>query len=103
MSDARYPQFNSAGPPKVLYSCTRTPLRKAFITEERDCLKTGRGSCDAKSADLIKAGTKTNVDFVAGSGTSTYDQLLQEARHECSKALGDQQDVEFSILEAEKS
>jgi hypothetical protein len=103
ISDARYAQFKSAGSPKVLYSCTRTPMRKAFIKEEKDCLKTGRSSCDARIDDLVKAGTKINVDFVAGAGMSTYDQVLMEARHSCSTAVGRTETVEFSILESEKS
>ena len=85
------------------FSCTRTPTRKAFITEERDCLKTGRSNCEAKIDDMVKAGTKVNVDFVAGGGMSTYDQLLREARQACSKAAGSTEAVEFRILEAEKS
>jgi hypothetical protein len=103
ISDARYAQFKGASPPKVLYSCTRTPTRKAFITEERDCLKTGRSNCEAKIDDMVKAGTKVNVDFVAGDGMSTYDQLLMEARRSCSKAFGSTEAVEFRILEAEKT
>src|SRR5512137_591528 len=88
ISDARYAQFKGASSPKVLYSCTRTPARKAFSTEERECLKTGRSNCDAKIDDMVKAGTKVNVDFVAGDGVSTYDQLLREARQACNQAVG---------------
>jgi len=103
ISDARYAQYKGASPPKVLYSCTRTPTRKAFITEWRDCLKTGRSSCEARIDDMVKAGTKVNVDFVAGDRMSTYDQLLIEARRSCSKAYDSTEAVEFRILEAEKS
>jgi hypothetical protein len=103
ISDARYARFQGASSPKVLFSCTRTPTRKAFITEERKCLKTGRSSCEAEIDDMVKAGTKVNVDFVAGDGTSTYDQLLREAKQTCSKAVGSEEVVEFRILEAEKS
>jgi hypothetical protein len=103
ISDARYSQFKGASPPKALYSCTRTPARNSFLTQERECLATGRSSCDAKIDDLVKAGTKVNVDFVAGDGMSTYDQLLIEARHSCSKAFGSTGTVEFRVLEAEKS
>ena len=103
ISDARYARFQGASPPKVLFSCTRTPTRKAFITEERECLKTGRSNCEAKIDDMVKAGTKVNVDFVAGDGISTYDQLLREAKQTCNKAIGSEEVVEFRILEAEKS
>ena len=103
ISDARYAQFKGASTPKVLYSCTMTPTRKSFITEEKDCLKTGRSNCEAKINDLVKAGTKVNVDFVAGDGMSTYDQLLMEARRSCSKAFGSTEAVEFQILEEDKS
>jgi hypothetical protein len=103
ISDARYAHFKGAGSPKVLYSCTRTPMRKAFIAEERDCLTTGRSNCDTKIDALVKAGTKVNVDFVAGAGRATYDQLLLEARRSCSKGVGSTETVEFRILEAEES
>ena len=103
ISDARYAQYKGASSPKVLYSCTMTPTRKSFITEEKDCLKTGRSNCEAKINDLVKAGTKVNVDFVAGDGMSTYDQLLMEARRSCSKAIGSTEAVEFRILEEDKS
>ena len=103
ISDARYARFKVASSPKVLYSCTRTPTRKAFSTEERACLKTGRSNCEAMIDELVKAATKTSVDFVAGAGMSTYDQLLREARQACSKAVGSTVTVEFRILEAEKS
>ena len=103
ISDARYARFQGASPPKVLFSCTRTPTRKAFITEERKCLKTGRSNCEAEIDDMVKAGTKVNVDFVAGDGISTYDQLLREAKQTCNKAIGSEEVVEFRILEAEKS
>ncbi len=52
---------------------------------------------------MVKAGTKVNVDFVAGDGISTYDQLLREAKQTCNKAIGSEEVVEFRILEAEKS
>jgi hypothetical protein len=103
ISDARYARFKGASSPKVLYSCTRTPARKSFLTQERQCLKTGRSSCEAKIDELVKAGTKIDVDFVAGDGMSTYDKLLVKARHSCSQALGSTETVEFRILEAEQS
>jgi len=103
ISDARYARFKGASSPKVLYSCTRTPTRGAFNREERACLKTGRSNCEAKIDELVKAATKTSVDFVAGAGVSTYDQVLMEARHSCVKGVGSAETVEFRILEAEKS
>jgi hypothetical protein len=103
ISDARYAQFKGASPPKVLYSCTRTPTRKSFTREEKDCLKTGRSNCEAKIDDMVKAGTKVNVDFVAGDGISTYDQLLREAKQACHTAIGSEEVVEFRILEAAKT
>jgi hypothetical protein len=103
ISDARYARFKGASSPKVLYSCTRTPTRKAFSTEERACLKTGRSNCEARIDDMVKTGTKVNVDFLAGDGMSTYDQLVMAARRSCSKAVGSTETVEFRILEAEKS
>jgi hypothetical protein len=103
ISDARYARYQGASPPKVLFSCTRTPTRKAFYREEKDCLKTGRSNCEAKIDELVKAATKTNVDFVVGDGISTYDQLLREAKQTCNKAIGSEEVVEFRILEAAKT
>ena len=103
ISDARYARFKGASSPKVLYSCTRTPTRGAFSRDERACLKTGRSNCEAKIDELVKAATKTSVDFVAGAGMSTYDQVLMEARQSCGKGVGSTETVEFRILEAEKS
>ena len=102
ISDTRYAQYKGASSPKVLYSCTRTPTRAAFITKERECLETGRSSCEAMIDDLVKTATKVNVDFIAGDGMSTYDQLLMEARRSCSKGVGSTETAEFRILEAEE-
>jgi hypothetical protein len=103
IADARYARYQGASPPKVLFSCTGTPTRKAFSREEKNCLKTGRSNCEARIDELVKATTKTNVDFVAGAGMSTYDQVLMEARRSCVKGVGSTETVEFRILEAEKS
>ena len=103
LSDAKYSQFKRAAPPKLVYSCVRKPTRESFLREEKACLKTGRASCDEKVRELIEAGTRTEFDFVAGLGTSTYDTLLQEARRECSRTDGSTEPGEFKVLEADKS
>ena len=103
LSDAKYSQFKQAAPPKLVYSCVRKPTRESFLREEKACLKTGRASCDEKVRELIEAGTRTEFDFVAGLGTSTYDTLLQEARRECSRTDGSTEPGEFKVLEADKS
>ena len=103
LSDAKYSQFKQAAPPKLVYSCVRKPTRESFLREEKACLKTGRASCDEKVRELIEAGTRTEIDFVAGLGTSTYDTLLQEARRECSRTDGGTEPGEFKVLEADKS
>lgn len=103
ISDTRYSAFKNIGPPKLLYSCTSTPTREAFLSEERNCLATGRSNCDAEIDDLVKAGTKVKVDFVAGSGILTYAQLLKDARHECIKTAGNTETIEFTVLQAEQT
>jgi hypothetical protein len=103
LSDAKYSQFKRAAPPKLVYSCVRKPTRTSFLREEKACLKTGRASCDEKVKELIEAGTETEVDFVAGSETSTYDTLLQEASRECSRIHENTEPGEIKVLEADKN
>ena len=103
LSDEKYSQFNRAAPPKLVYSCVRQPTRESFLREERACLQTGRANCDDKVRELVEAGTRTEVDFVAGLESSTYDTLLQEARRECSRTDGSTEPGEFKVLEADKS
>ncbi len=103
ISDARYSEFKTLAAPRLLYSCKMTPTRNSFLPEERKCLKTGRSNCDAKIDDLVKAGTKMDVDFLGGSRFSTYDQVLSEARHACNKTVGNTGTIEFVILEAEET
>lgn len=101
LSDAEYSRFKSLSPPKLLYSCTRTPTREAFVAEVRKCSKTGRSNCEAEIDDLVKAGTKTEVVFVAGE--STYDQLHQEVRAKCIMTSGRKETIEFRVIESEKA
>jgi hypothetical protein len=103
ISDARYAQFNSLAAPKLLYSCTRSPTRKSLNRQVKDCMKSGRANCDAIVDDLVKAGTRTDVDFVGGAEGSTYDQVLEEARRDCRRHFGTTEPGEFKVLEAEKS
>lgn len=103
ISDARYSQFKRISPPKLLYSCTRKPTRESFIPEERACRKTGRAGCDQEVDRLVEARTETQVDFVAGQGTSTYDELLQEAKRKCKGNVENMEPGELRVLEADKS
>lgn len=103
ISDVKYSEFKQARPPKLLYSCTRTPTRESFNPEVKACAKTGRSNCEAGIDDLVKKGTVTSVYFVAGKGTSTYDELLKEARRECAKTVGNTEQTEFEILEADET
>ena len=101
LTDANYSKFKNLSPPKLLYSCTRTPTREAFVSEVRECLKTGRSNCESEIDDLVKAGTKTEVEFVAGE--STYDQLLKEVRANCIMTSGRKETIEFRIIESEEA
>ena len=101
ISDAKYSQFKNTRPPRLLYSCTRTPTRDAFNEKVRECSNVGRSNCEAGIDELVKTGTRTDVEFVAGA--STYDQLLKEARHKCGVTLGRKETVEFRIIEADKT
>jgi hypothetical protein len=101
LSDAEYSKFRNLSPPKLLYSCTRTPTRKAFVSKVRECSTTGRSNCEAMIDDLVKTGTKTEVEFVAGE--STYDQLRNEVRARCITTFGRQETVEFKIIESEET
>lgn len=103
MSDAKYSRFNSAAPPKLLYSCTRKPTRESLAPQLRACIDTGRAGCAEKVDEWVETGSTTEVDFVAGSGTSTYDELLQTARHKCSAHVGNLGSGEFEVIESDQS
>jgi hypothetical protein len=100
MPSARYTKFQGTAAPKLLYSCTTTPTRNSFLPDVRRCSATGRSNCDAEVDDLVKAGTQTQVDFVAGA---PYDELLKRARHECSKSAGSSKTAELKVLEGDET
>lgn len=102
MSDARYSRFQNAAPPKLLYSCTRKPMRESLTPEVRACIDSGRAGCEQVVDEWVEARTETEVDFVAGPGTSTYDEVLQEARRRCQGTVGNMGSGEFKVLEADE-
>ena len=103
MSDAKYSRFNSAAPPKLLYSCTRKPTRESLAPQRRACTDSGRAGCAEKVDEWVEAGSTTEVDFVAGSGTSTYDELLQTAKRKCNAHTANLESGEFDVIESDQS
>jgi hypothetical protein len=100
MSSARYTKFQGSPAPKLLYSCTTTPTRNSFLPDVQRCSATGRSNCESEIDGLVKAGTRTHVDFVAGA---PYDQLLKSARHDCTKSAGSTSTSELKILEGQET
>jgi hypothetical protein len=103
ISAVKYSEFERTRPPKLLYSCTRTPTRESLNAEVIACAKLGRSNCEAGLDDLVKKGTVTNVYVVAGSGKSKYDELLKKARRDCARSVSSTEQAAFEILEADES
>jgi hypothetical protein len=103
ISDARYSEFKHLVPPKILYSCARKPSRESALQHERECLATGRAGCDLDVDKWVEAGAKTTVDFAAGSGKSSYDELLRDAKQYCAGSVENMGPGEFRVLEAGKT
>ena len=102
-SDAQYSRFKTLAPPKLLYSCTRKPTSDALLRQTRDCAKSGRSGCEQKAYESGQAETATMVEFVGGAETSTYDELLRDARRKCAEDSGSMGDGKLAVLEAEKN
>ena len=102
ISDAKYSRFERLAPPKVLYSCTRKPTRESLVGRVRACIDTGRAGCEQELDQWVEAGTETVVDFEAGSTTSTYDEVLQQAKRNCKSNVGNMGPGEFEVLEADE-
>lgn len=100
ITDARYSEFTQLAPPKLLYSCTRKPTPEALLRQARECAQSGRAGCDQKAYESGEAETETTVEFVGSQGESTYDELLQEAKQNCTETLGDMGDGKLKVLEA---
>jgi hypothetical protein len=103
ISDAKYTEFQQLASPKILYSCTRKPTRDSLVEQYRECAQTGRAGCDEQAYESGEARTATVVEFAGGSGTSTYDDLLNRARQSCSTNVGNMGNGQFKILEAQKN
>jgi hypothetical protein len=103
ISDARYARFERLPPPKLLYTCTRKPASEAVTSRERECARRGRSGCDLEAYEWREAHTETAVDFASGDGTSTYDDLLMDARRDCATNRGSMGEGEFKVLEAVKN
>ena len=74
------------------------------MSEERQaCIQSGRSGCDEKLDERVEAGTRTEVDFVADPGISTYDEVLREARRRCEVSHEDLGPGQIEVLEADES
>jgi hypothetical protein len=102
ISDARYAEFRKMAAPKLLYSCTRKPTPESFLPKERECWQSGRAGCEEAVTKWVDAGTTITVEFVSGTGTASYDDLLMDARRSCAKGVGGMQPGEFEVLEGDK-
>jgi len=102
VSDARYAAFERAASPKLLYSCTRTPTREAILQRTRECAKLGRARCEEEANAWAEAARESAVEILAGDGTSTYDELLREARRRCAADRGGMGPGELKVLQAKK-
>ena len=102
ISDEQYSEFNRLAPPKLLYSCTRKPTQESVLRETRACVKSGRSGCDQKAYESEEAEAQSDVEFVGGRGISSYDDLLRNARLNCSQELGDMGGGTLKVLEAHK-
>ena len=100
ISDAKYSEFKRSSPPKFLYSCTRKPAPEVLLQRERECWATGRAACEDKLPEWVKAGTRTEVAFVASAANGTYEKLLEDAKRNCATKVENMAPGEFKVLEA---
>ena len=103
ISDAKYSEFKQLAPPRILYSCTRKPTREFLVRGQQECMQTGRAGCEEKAYESGAMKSETDVEFVSGERTSTYDKLLQDARQKCATNRGEMGGGEFKVLEASKN
>lgn len=102
ITNAKYSRFKQLAPPKLLYSCTRTPTSEALLRRARACADSGRSGCELKVYEEGKAETETVVEFIGSRGASTYDELLEEARRDCAESVADMGNGKLEVLEAVK-
>jgi hypothetical protein len=102
ISDARYLKFQGLASPKLLYSCTRTPTPESLLRRTRECAQSGRGGCELEVYEAGETETAITVDFVGGRRTSTYDELLQEAKRNCAANRGDMGGGILKVLKADE-
>jgi hypothetical protein len=103
MSDAQYSQFRQLAPPKILYSCTRKPTRESLLPQVRKCAESGRAGCEQEVYESGEARVETTYFFAGGTGTSTYSDLLQNAKRDCSADSGTMGNGVLKVLEASKN
>ena len=102
ISDARYAKFTQLPAPKLLYSCTRKPTTAARTQKMRDCASSGRAGCEQEAYDWAEAKLDTTVDFASDDGTTSYENLLRDAKVHCARTIGDMGDGKFEVLKATK-
>ena len=102
ISDAKYSEYRQLAPPKLLYSCTRSPSRETLVQRTRECMKSGRAGCDEEVNEWGAATTETTIEFAGGSPSSTYEQLLEESKQNCSTTVGSMGRGEIKVLESNK-
>jgi hypothetical protein len=102
ISDAEYSKFKMLAPPKLLYSCTRKPTSDALLRLRKECAKSGRSGCEQKAYEFGESETATVVGFVGGQETSTYDELLRDARRKCAEDSGSMGNGVLTVLESNK-
>jgi len=100
MSEPRYERYQQTPAPKVLYSCTRRPSDAALLEKLRECSRTGRSGCEQGADEARKAGTRTDVEFVGGSESGTYREMLERARRNCESSMDNKTSGEFKVLES---
>jgi hypothetical protein len=102
ISDVQYSRFKTLEPPKLLYSCTRKPTSDALLLQTRECAQSGRAGCEQIAYESGEAKTETVVEFAGGAGTSTYDELLRDARRKCAEDRGSMGGGILTVLESNK-
>jgi hypothetical protein len=100
ISDAKYAHFKQLAAPKVLYSCTRKPTQEALLRQTRECAASGRSGCEQSTQDA--QGVQTVVEFAGGTGSTSYDELVQHARQNCQTDRDNLGSGSFKVLEAVK-
>jgi hypothetical protein len=100
ISDARYSKYQRLSAPKLLYSCTRRPTDEARLRKSRECMTSGRAGCEQEVYDWGEATIETTVDFIGNQGESTYSELLQKAKQQCARNIGDMGDGKIEVLKA---